>query len=220
VNGFFAMALLVNELFYSIQGESSYAGFPCVFIRLTGCNLRCSYCDTAYAYRDGNFMSLDQILEQVSAYSCPLVEITGGEPLIQEETPELAQRLLAAGYRVLIETNGSLDISSIDARCVKIVDFKCPSSGMEKKNDFGNLDRLSRHDEIKFVVGGKKDYGFAKGVYYAIRSKGLNNPVHFSPVFGRLSLRRLAEWILHDHLEARLSPQLHKIIWPSSARGV
>jgi len=214
------MALLVNELFYSIQGESSYAGFPCIFVRLTGCNLRCTYCDTTYAYNDGHFMSLDHVLKQVSAYSCSLVEITGGEPLIQKETPELTQRLLAAGYKVLIETNGSLDISLIDARCIKIVDFKCPSSGMEKKNDFGNLDRLSKHDEIKFIIGSEDDYRFAQSVYSTIRSRGLNNLVHFSPVFDKLSLRVLAEWILSDHLEVRLASQLHKIIWPSSTRGV
>jgi 7-carboxy-7-deazaguanine synthase len=214
------MALLVNELFYSIQGESSYAGFPCVFVRLTGCNLRCTYCDTTYAYQEGRSMSLDHILDQVAAYSCSLVEITGGEPLVQEETPELVKQLLAAGYTVLIETNGSLDISLIDARCIKIVDFKCPSSGMEMKNDFGNLDRLSKHDEIKFVIGSEEDYGFAQRVYSTIRSRGLNNLVHFSPVFGKLNPRMLAEWILKDHLEARLALQLHKIIWPLSTRGV
>jgi 7-carboxy-7-deazaguanine synthase len=214
------MALIVNELFFSIQGESSYAGFPCVFVRLTGCNLRCTYCDTTYAYYEGHPMTLDQIIGDVAVYACPLVEITGGEPLMQNDTPELAKRLLAAGYTVLIETNGSQDISVIDHRCIKIVDFKCPSSGIEEKNDLRNLDRLSPHDEIKFVIGNKSDYLFAKRLYREIRSRRQDTMVHFSPVFEKLSPRILAEWILDDRLDARLAIQLHKIIWPSGVTGV
>jgi 7-carboxy-7-deazaguanine synthase len=156
--------LKVNEIFYSIQGESSYAGLPCVFVRLTGCNLRCSYCDASYAYEEGKDLEIGEIIDRVKSYRCRLVEITGGEPLIQKDTPHLIYALLEKGLEVLLETNGSLDISLVDGRCTKIVDIKCPSSGEDKKNDLGNLKRLSVKDEIKFVIGSREDYLYAQNI--------------------------------------------------------
>ena len=215
------MSLTVNEIFYSIQGESSYAGRPCVFIRLTGCNLRCTYCDTRYAYEDGADMGIDSIISHLSAYECPLVEITGGEPLIQEGTPHLAKRLLETGYKVLVETNGSLDISQIDDRCIRIVDVKCPVSGEAEKNDLKNLEKLTDNDEVKFVLSGREDYEYAKEVLTHINLNPLRmNRVHLSPVFGKIEPKILAKWILDDHLKVRLHLQLHKIIWSPDQRGV
>ena len=215
------MSLTVNEIFYSLQGESSYAGRPCVFIRLTGCNLRCSYCDTRYAYEEGTEMELDLIMDQVSSYRCPLVEITGGEPLIQAETPALIRRLLERNFKVLLETNGSQNIQRVDDRCIKIVDMKCPSSGMEVRNDLENLKKLGSGDELKFVIGNRIDFGYAKGVLNEYRKFfSAMNPVHFSPVFGELEPRLLAQWILEEHLEVRLQLPLHKILWDPNQRGV
>jgi len=214
------MTLLVNEIFYSIQGESSYAGHPCVFVRLTGCNLRCTYCDTTYAYHQGQVMNLQEIVDRVAAYPCRLVEITGGEPLFQERTPELVDLLLEEKYSVLVETNGSMDISLLNDRCVKVVDFKCPSSGMHEENDLYNIERLTSHDEVKFVISDQNDYVFAKKLYHRIRSRPLNNVIHFSPVWPGLEPRKPARWILDDGLDAHLSLQLHKIIWGPEARGV
>ena len=215
------MTLKVNEIFYSIQGESSYAGRPCVFVRLTGCNLRCSYCDTQYAYEEGQDLEIGMIVDRVASYKCPLVEVTGGEPLMQEETPALIQRLLDAGYEVLLETNGSKDISQVDGRCVKIVDIKCPSSGETDKNDFANLNRLTNKDEIKFVIGDRADYEYAKEQLDFVKSnaRGMHK-VHFSPVFGLLEPKDLAQWIMEDHLDVRLHLQLHKYIWEPHQRGV
>lgn len=211
----------VNEIFYSIQGESTYAGQPCVFVRLTGCNLRCLYCDTRYAYDEGRHLSINEIIDRVTSYQCGLVEITGGEPLIQEETPHLIYRLLEKGFEVLLETNGSLDISPVDERCVKIVDIKCPSSGEEKKNDLENLQRLSGKDEIKFVIGSKEDYVFAKKILstHGVSERRMKPPL-FSPLHSRLDPKLLAEWILTDHMNVRMQLQLHKIIWGADARGV
>jgi 7-carboxy-7-deazaguanine synthase len=214
------VALVVNEIFYSIQGESSYSGCPCVFVRLTGCNLRCSYCDTQYAYEDGESLEVPEILERVKAHRCHLVEVTGGEPLIQEETPLLVSRLLQEGFTVLLETNGSLDIGRVDPRCVRVVDIKCPSSGQMDCNDLRNLDRLSDRDELKFVIGARDDYEYAKHVLGRMRYPIGAGRVNFSPVFGGLDSRILAAWILEDHLEVRLNLQLHKIIWGSEQRGV
>lgn len=207
------MSIVVNEIFYSIQGESTYAGRPCVFVRLTGCNLRCSYCDTRYAYEDGREMKTEEIIRAVTGYGCPLVEITGGEPLLQAETPGLVAGLLERGYEVLLETNGSRDISSVDNRCVKVVDFKVPSSGMSDSNDLENIGRLSNGDEVKFVIGDRADYEFARDF---IQTTGLEAtaryPIHFSPVFGRQAPKTLARWILEDRLNVRLQVQLHKVI--------
>ena len=152
------MALRINEIFYSIQGESSYAGRPCVFIRLTGCNLRCSFCDTRYAYYGGDEMDVGEIVDLTRSYNCSLVEITGGEPLIQKDTPYLVEALLQHGFGVLMETNGSLNISMVDSRCVRILDIKCPSSGEDAKNDLENLKRLTDKDQIKFVIGEREHY--------------------------------------------------------------
>jgi 7-carboxy-7-deazaguanine synthase len=215
------MALMVNEIFYSIQGESSYAGRPCVFVRLTGCNLRCSYCDTSYAYEEGTEMEIETIVDRLSAYDCPLVEITGGEPLIQRETPALIKYLLGRGYSVLMETNGSRDITEVDSRCVRIVDIKCPLSGEMGQNDLKNLDRLTDCDEIKFVISGREDYEYAKEIVTHITlTPPRMNRIHFSPAFGKVAPNELAKWILDDHLKVRLHLQLHKITWNPDLRGI
>jgi len=213
--------LKVNDIFYSIQGESSYSGQACVFVRLTGCNLRCSYCDTQYAYENGEELEIDEIANRVASYRCPLVEVTGGEPLIQRETPALIHRLLEKGYEVLLETNGTQDISRVDKRCVKIIDIKCPSSGEEKENDLENLKRLTDKDEIKFVIGDRRDYEYAREMLNGMgNDPSKKNLVHFSPVFGKMDPKILAKWILEDHLDVRLHMQLHKFIWDPEQRGV
>lgn len=214
------MSLKVNEVFYSIQGESSYAGRPCIFVRLTGCNLRCSYCDTTYAYSEGIELSISEVIRKVASYKCPLVEITGGEPLVQEETPALISQLLGEGYSVLLETNGSQDIDQTDARCTRIVDIKCPSSGESSSNDFRNLRKLTDNDELKFVIGNREDYEYAKEVLVKGSAPLNTKQIHFSPIFGRIQPAALAEWILEDHLGVRLHLQLHKIIWSPDRRGV
>jgi len=213
--------LRVNEIFFSIQGESSYAGRPCVFVRLTGCNLRCSYCDTRYSYDEGEDLELEEIIKRVTAYGCNLVEITGGEPLLQKDTALLTRKLLDSGLEVLLETNGTMDISLVDGRCVAIVDIKCPSSGESEKNDLGNLKKLRPNDEVKFVIGTREDYEFAKGIISSLkRTGGISNPPLVSPVWGKLKPDDLAEWILTDHLDVRMQIQLHKIIWGPDAKGV
>lgn len=215
------MPLRVNEIFFSIQGESSFAGLPCVFVRLTGCNLRCSWCDTAYAYDGGEDLEIGAIMERVSAFRCRLVEITGGEPLLQEETPLLVKRLLDEGFTVLLETNGSMDVSAVDRRCVKILDVKCPSSNEDRGNDFGNFARLTHEDEIKFVVGDRNDYEYAKQIMAGYSGiLGTLKPPIISPVSGRTDLKELARWIIEDGLHARLQVQLHKIIWGPEEKGV
>jgi 7-carboxy-7-deazaguanine synthase len=214
------MSLIVNEIFYSIQGESIYSGVPCVFIRLTGCNLRCSYCDTAYAYYEGVELRIEEILSRVDNYKCPLIEITGGEPLLQGGTFLLIDRLLEKKYEVLLETNGSIDISVVDNRCIKIVDIKCPSSGENDKNDLENLKRVNQKDQIKFVVGNREDYEFAKEMTKLIPPGFPMKNILFSPLIEQMHPSQLAEWILKDHLGARLQIQLHKIIWPDRERGV
>ena len=213
--------LKVNEIFYSIQGESSYAGRPCVSVRLTGCNLRCSYCDTRYAYDEGDDLEIGEIIDRIMSHRCALVEITGGEPLIQKDTPLLIERLLDLGLEVLLETNGSIDTSAVDDRCIKILDIKCPSSGEANKNDPDNLKRLQLKDEIKFAIGSREDYDYAKKILSFIdRAKENTKPPLFSPVYGILNPERLAQWILADHLDVRMQIQLHKIIWDPETRGV
>lgn len=214
------MPLKVNEIFYSIQGESSYAGWPCVFIRLTGCNLRCSYCDTTYAYEEGEELPIEKIIEKAAQYQCRLVEITGGEPLLQEETPALISRLLERGYTVLLETNGTLAIDIVDTRCIRIMDIKCPSSNEEKRNNPDNLRKLTAGDEIKFVIGNQEDYRYAKNTLQRIHQDFRVSCIHFSAVYGKLSPATLASWILKDGLTVRLGMQLHKIIWPDTLKGV
>ena len=213
------MTLMVNEIFYSIQGESIYSGRPCIFVRLTGCNLRCTYCDTRYAYEEGVKMEIAEIIRRVKTYNCRLVEITGGEPLLQFETPLLILNLLENGFEVMMETNGSLDISSVDPRCVKIVDIKCPSSLESEKNDQENLKRLSPEDQIKFVIGSRTDYEYAKK-YIGLNLPGLpGDHILFSPVSGVMPPARLAEWMLEDSLNVRLHLQIQKIIWPDREKG-
>jgi 7-carboxy-7-deazaguanine synthase len=215
------MALKVNEIFYSIQGESSFAGWPCVFVRLSGCNLRCSYCDTKYAYDAGDELEINDILERVSRYNCRLIEVTGGEPLAQRGTPELIRRLLDKGYNVLLETNGSMDISIVDRRCIRIVDLKCPSSGEKDSNDLGNLKRLGEKDELKFVISDRTDYDYAKEILdLSLADSPKSVTAHFSPCFGKIALKELSEWILKDSLNVRLHIQLHKFIWGPYEKSV
>lgn len=213
------MPLKVNEIFFSIQGESSFAGRACVFVRLTGCNLRCSYCDTEYAYEEGTWLEIHEIIDRVAVFGCPLVEITGGEPLLQEQTPQLAAALLDQGYTVLLETNNSVDIGAIDARCIRIIDIKCPSSTESAKNRTENIEKLTRQDQVKFVIGNRDDYQYAKGML----ATGLADQVDtilFSPVFGKIEPETLATWIIEDRLHVRLQLQLHKLIWAPGRRGV
>ena len=215
------MPLKVNEIFFSIQGESSYAGRPCAFVRLTGCNLRCAYCDTQYAYEDGTWLEIPDILQKVSLFDCRLVEITGGEPLIQEQTPELIAMLLDQAFAVLLETNGSRDIGAIDKRCIRILDIKCPSSGESEKNRLENLELLTSNDEVKFVIGSREDYEYAKLILSTCLPHRSNlKPPLLSPVFGKIDTQTLARWILQDRLDVRLQLQLHKLIWDPGCRGV
>jgi 7-carboxy-7-deazaguanine synthase len=214
------MTLIINEIFYSIQGESLFSGLPCIFIRLTGCNLRCSYCDTQGAYAEGTSMSIPEILDNISSTSCSLIEVTGGEPLAQKCTPALVDKLIEAGYEVLLETNGTFDIDRINSRCIKIVDIKCPSSGESHQNDLNNLTRLAGRDQIKFVIGDHADYSYARDILNRLDPSFPLGQVLFSPVYGRLSPDRLAQWMLGDSLNVRLHLQLHKFIWPGRDRGV
>jgi len=213
------MTLKINEIFFSIQGESTYAGLPCAFIRFSGCNLRCRYCDTVYAYTEGRTMTLGQILASVKRFNPYWVEVTGGEPLIQEETPKLIEALLEAGYEVLLETNGSLDIRCIDTRCVRIVDIKCPSSGESEKNYWKNLDHFTPRDQVKFVIQDHADYVFAKKILETVDPRIPPGQRLLSPAHPMLPMHQLAEWILADRIRARFHFQLHKWIWPHAERG-
>jgi 7-carboxy-7-deazaguanine synthase len=211
--------LKVCEIFTSIQGESSYAGLPCTFIRMTGCNLRCTYCDTAYAYSEGSELSEVDILRKVRHAGINLVEITGGEPLLQEEVYHLVDSLLSEGYMVLIETNGSQDIRNVDKRAVVILDIKTPGSGMHEKMDLSNLDAIKKTDEVKFVIAGRADYEWAKEIIMKYR---LTDRCHilFSPAYGNLEPKELTAWIVADKLPVRLNLQMHKYIFGSEKRGV
>jgi 7-carboxy-7-deazaguanine synthase len=211
--------LTINEIFYSIQGESSRAGQPCVFVRLTACDLRCSWCDTPYAFDEGRKMSVDEVVGAVEGYGCPLVEITGGEPLLQEDVYELMERLQRAGRTVMLETGGHRSIARVPADVLKIVDVKCPGSGEADRNDWSNLEALAPHDEVKFVIRDRADYEFARGVISRHRLAD-RAAVLLSPVHGVLEPRTLSEWLLADRLPARLQLQLHKYIWPPDTRGV
>jgi len=210
--------LRITEIFHSIQGESSHAGRPCVFVRLTGCNLRCRWCDSVYTFTGGEKMALDDVMARVKGYGCNLVEVTGGEPLAQEEAFLLIERLCDEGFEVLIETSGSIDIAPVDRRAKIILDIKCPGSGEAGKNRWENLDSLRPHDEIKFVIAGRADYEWARGL---IRERDLNRwIVHLSPVWGEMEMKTLAEWMLADRLPARFQTQLHKHIWGPDVHGV
>lgn len=212
--------LTINEIFYSIQGESTYAGRPCVFVRLTACDLRCSWCDTPYAFHEGHKRSLDEVLAEVDRLDCPLVEVTGGEPLLQEEVYPLMRSLLDRGSTVLLETGGHRSTADVPAAVVTILDVKCPGSGEAHRNDWSNLERLRPHDEVKFVVRDREDYEFARDVITTYRLEERAAAVHVSPVHGVMDLRRLSEWVLADRLPARVQVQLHKYIWDPDTRGV
>jgi 7-carboxy-7-deazaguanine synthase len=212
--------LTVNEIFYSIQGESTRAGLPCVFVRLTACDLRCSWCDTAYAFHEGEKRTLEDVVAEVERHDCALVEITGGEPLLQDEVYPLMERLLASGRTVLLETGGHRSIARVPDAVVKIVDVKCPASGEAARNDWSNLEALAPHDEVKFVIQDRTDYEFALDVVSRHTLESRCAAVIFSPVHGVLEPRTLSEWMLADHVPARLQVQLHKFIWPHTHRGV
>lgn len=218
-------AVRVTEIFHSIQGESSWAGLPCTFVRLTGCPLRCAWCDTEYAFYGGELLSLDEIVGRVGDIGTPLVEITGGEPLIHPNAFVLAQRLLDGGYTVLVETSGAVDVSPLDPRAHRIMDLKCPGSGESAKNLWSNLDHLTERDEIKFVMRDRADFEWARDT---LRQRGLDARVRdgslkailFAPVWGELEYQDLARWILEDRLPVRFQTQLHKAIWGPNTAGV
>ena len=212
--------LTVNEIFHSIQGESSRAGQLCVFVRLTACDLRCSWCDTPYAFHEGGKMSVAEVVAAVEAHGTPLVEITGGEPLLQEDVYPLMEALLARGRTVMLETGGHRPTTRVPAAVLKIVDVKCPASGEAGKNDWSNLGRLEPHDEVKFVVQDRADYEFARDVIARYELPSRAAAVLLSPVHGVLEPRTLSEWMLADRLPARLQLQLHKFIWSPTTRGV
>ncbi|MGH7839993.1 MAG: radical SAM protein [Candidatus Binataceae bacterium] len=212
--------LRVNEIFYSIQGESTWAGRPCVFVRLTGCNLRCVWCDTPYAFYEGRQMAIAAIVDQVRGYGCELVEITGGEPMLQKGIHALLRALLEENRTVMLETSGERDLRGVDARVIKIMDLKCPGSGEGARNRWSNLDCLTPHDEVKFVVADRRDYEWARDT---IAERAIAARVHavlMSPVFGQLEPAALASWILEDRLPVTMQLQMHKQIWDPSARGV
>jgi 7-carboxy-7-deazaguanine synthase len=210
----------VNEVFYSIQGESSHMGWPCVFIRLSGCNLRCTYCDTQYAFYEGKEMSIPAILHAIEKFPTHLALVTGGEPLLQRSIHELLGKLLERNYTVLLETGGQVSLAEVDPRVHKIMDFKCPSSGMERHNDYNNINHLTQNDELKFVVGGRRDFDWAcKLVRQYDLTAGVGQ-VLFSPLHKKISYADLADLVLHCGFPARLQLQLHKIIWPHMKRGV
>lgn len=214
------MGLLVNEIFFSLQGESTWAGRPCVFVRLTGCNLQCRYCDTQYARDQGAPMEMENILKKVRSYGSRIVEITGGEPLLQKETPQLVKLLLSEGFTVMMETNGSMDIGRVNSDCIRVVDIKCPASGQSQYMDMENVHRMDAKDELKFVLSDRLDYEYAIEVVETARKGNFHSPVLFSPVAGKLDPQALASWILADRIDVRLQLQLHKILWPEIARGV
>ena len=217
--------LRVTEIFHSIQGESTWAGVPCTFIRLTGCPLRCTWCDTTYSFHGGERMTLDELVERVDAIGTRVVEVTGGEPLIHRQAFVLVERLLEKGYTVLVETSGAVDVAPLDPRAHKIMDLKCPGSGEVDRNLWSNLEHLTDRDELKFVIADRVDYEWARAV---VRERGLDRRVHdgtlrailFSPVWDSVDFRQLAEWILEDHLPVRYQIQMHKVIWGPTVTGV
>jgi len=212
--------LTVNEIFYSIQGESTYAGRPCVFVRLTACDLRCSWCDTTYAFYEGHKRTLDDVIAEVDRIDCQLVEVTGGEPLLQEDVYPLLQALVDRGRTVMLETGGHRSIARVPHPVVTILDVKCPASGEAHRNDWSNLDRLRPHDEVKFVVKDRIDYEYARDVIGRHQLAGRAAAIHLSPVHGVLDARTLSEWVLADKLPARVQLQIHKFIWDPGTRGV
>ncbi len=223
--------LRINEIFHSIQGESSFAGLPCVFIRLAGCHLRCTYCDTEYAFKEGTTLELEDILRQALSFNCPLVEVTGGEPLLQPRVFDLMHELCDAGKTTLVETSGACDISPCDPPIIRIMDLKTPGSGESHRNDWNNIPRLRPTDEIKFVITDRADYEWAKSIITQHNLTTRVREILLSAVFHQpkgleilgspaLPMRTLAEWILADRLPVRMQTQLHKFIWEPHTRGV
>ena len=213
------MSLKVNEIYYSIQGESTHVGRPCIFIRLTYCNLRCTYCDTEYAFYEGKDIEIPEIMAKIKQWNCNLVEVTGGEPLFQDECINLLNELTSQNYEVMLETGGSLSISDVPIEIVRIVDFKCPSSGMEKKNLWSIVNDLQPHDEVKFVIGDREDFDWAKEMLnkYSLNEKC---SILFSPTFGKIDPSLIVEWILEGDIPVRMQLQMHKHIWESERKGV
>ena len=211
--------LKVNEIFYSIQGESTFAGRPCVLVRLTGCQMRCSWCDTEYSFYEGAWMRVEDVIAEVLSYDCPLAEVTGGEPLLQPGVHTLMAGLCDRGLQVLLETGGGLDISEVDSRVRRIVDLKCPASGEEANNHWPNIDELRSTDEVKLVVADRNDYEWARDM---VRERRIDSrcTVHLSPVWDALEPAELASWVLEDRLPVRVSLQLHKTLWGGETRGV
>jgi 7-carboxy-7-deazaguanine synthase len=212
--------LTVNEVYQSVQGESTWAGLPCVFVRLTFCDLRCTYCDTEHAFYEGEKMELAEIVEKVRGFGCPLVEVTGGEPLLQPNCVPLLTMLCDAGFTVLLETSGAHDISAVDPRVHRIMDLKTPSSGECDRNLYGNIPHLTARDEIKFVIGSREDYEWAREKMREHELAQRVNAVLFSPVFGKIAPAEIVGLMLEDRLPARFQLQMHKFIWEPRARGV
>jgi 7-carboxy-7-deazaguanine synthase len=212
--------LTINEIFHSIQGESTFAGRPCVFVRLTACDLRCRWCDTPYAFHEGRKMSVDEVVADVEARGCPTVEVTGGEPLLQADVYPLMQRLLDSGKTVLVETGGHRSIANVPAGVIRIMDVKCPGSGEAARNDWSNLAHLTKSDEVKFVIADRADYEYARDLVQRENLSARVNAVLFSPVHGELDARLLSEWVIADRLDVRVQLQVHKYIWSPETRGV
>jgi 7-carboxy-7-deazaguanine synthase len=212
--------LTINEIFHSIQGESTYAGRPCVFVRLTACDLRCSWCDTPYAFYEGSKATVEEVVERIQAYGCPLVEVTGGEPLLQEDVYPLMDRLLALGLTVLLETGGHLDVGRVPPDVVKVLDVKCPGSGEAHRHCWENFGRLQPHDQVKFVIRHREDYDYARQVTCRRELDRTCAAVLFAPVHGVLDPGALSAWVLEDRLPVRVQVQVHKYIWGPDTRGV
>jgi 7-carboxy-7-deazaguanine synthase len=212
--------IVINEIYHSIQGESTWAGLPCVFVRLTFCDLRCNYCDTEYAFYEGKKESLGQIFEAVMKFQCPLVELTGGEPLLQKNVLPLMTMLADAGRTILLETSGAHDISAVDPRVHRIVDLKTPGSGEVERNLWSNMEHLTKLDEVKCVIGSREDYEWSREKIQQFRLTTRCHAVLFSPIFGRIDPREIVEWILADNLDVRFQLQMHKFIWTPTKRGV
>ena len=215
-----AQTLTINEIYHSIQGESTWAGEPCVFVRLTFCDLRCTYCDTEYAFYEGKKQTLPEIANAVADFKCPLVEVTGGEPLLQKNVLPLMTMLVDAGHTVLLETSGAHDISPVDPRVHRIMDLKTPGSGESARNLFSNIEHLTQRDEVKFVIGSRQDYEWSREQVERHVLVKRCHAVLFSPIFGRIDPREIVEWILADRLPVRFQLQMHNFIWAPTARGV
>jgi 7-carboxy-7-deazaguanine synthase len=212
--------LTINEIYFSIQGESTWAGLPCVFVRLTFCDLRCTYCDTEYAFYEGKKQTLGEVVDAVLGHGCPLVEVTGGEPLLQKNVLPLMTLLADAGRTVLLETSGAHDISEVDPRVHRIMDLKTPGSGEVERNLFSNLEYLTPRDEVKFVIGSRADYEWSRALVREHQLAERCRAVLFSPIFGRIDPREIVEWVLADNLPVRFQLQMHKFIWTPTQRGV